>query len=407
MADRSRPQAKIPAELYGLEDVTSEVMSRREVIRRGGAVAAAAAVFPADFAERLERISSQDDVIPWTNAPPAGGRANTLDWQALDSWVTPTEQLFSVGHYGTPELDGEAWRLEITGMVDRPMTLTLDDIRSRPQQDVTMLLECAGNRGFATFMGAVHNAKWTGIPLAPLLREAGIHDGGVEIVFFGADTGTETLMHRDDFEVDQQFARSLSVEDAMRDNVLLAWAVNGESLPIGNGYPLRLIAPGWYGVANVKWLTRIEVRDTRFMGKFMARDYVTLRQEGSDEDGVWAETSVGRTNINSIPANVVRTDGGYRINGAAWGKPIDRVEVSIDGGDWQPVALGEGADDPYTWTFWHLEWAASPGAHTVTSRAISTDGEIQPTTDDPVMVQKITYWESYGSVVREITIPDQ
>ena len=201
MADRSRPQAKIPAELYGLEDVTSEVMSRREVIRRGGAVAAAAAVFPADFAERLERISSQDDVIPWTNAPPAGGRANTLDWQALDSWVTPTEQLFSVGHYGTPELDGEAWRLEIAGMVDRPMTLTLDDIRSRPQQDVTMLLECAGNRGFATFMGAVHNAKWTGIPLAPLLREAGIHDGGVEIVFFGADTGTETLLHRDDIEV--------------------------------------------------------------------------------------------------------------------------------------------------------------------------------------------------------------
>ena len=228
MEDRSRRQARNPAELYGLADVTPEVISRREVIRRGGAVAAAATVFPTDFAERLAQISSQDDVIPWTNAPPAGGRANTLDWQALDSWVTPTEQLFSVGHYGTPELDGEAWRLEITGMVDRPMTLTLDDIQSRPQQDVTMLLECAGNRGFATFMGAVHNAKWTGTPLCTSSSRGRNSRRWGRDCFFGADTGTETLLHRDDIEVDQQFARSLSVEDAMRDNVLLAWAVNGE-----------------------------------------------------------------------------------------------------------------------------------------------------------------------------------
>lgn len=402
MAERPRREAKTPPDLYGLEETTPEMISRREVIRRGGTVAAAATVFPSDFMERLARISSQEAIIPWTNAPAAGGRVNTLDWQALDSWVTPTEQLFSVGHYGTPELDVAEWGLEIAGMVERPMFLTLDDIQSRPQQDVTMLLECAGNRGFATFMGAVHNATWTGTPLAPLLREAGIQDGGVEVVFFGADTGTETIR---DTEVEQQFARSLSIEDAMLDQVILAWAVNGESLPIGNGYPLRLITPGWYGVANVKWLTRIEVRDTRFMGKFMARDYVTLRQEGSDEDAVWAETWVGRTNINSIPANVARTEGGYRIHGAAWGKPIGRVEVSIDGGTWQPVTLGEGADDPHTWTFWHLDWPASPGEHTVTSRAISTDGEIQPTMEDPLMVQKITYWESYGSVVREITIP--
>ena len=115
--------------------------------------------------------------------------------------------------------------------------------------------------------------------------------------------------------------------------MILAWAVNGDTLPTDHGFPLRLIVPGWYGVANVKWLTRIGLRDTRFMGKFMARDRVTLRQEGDDADGVWAETSVGRTNINSIPAKVVRTDGGYRIHGAAWGKPIDPVEVGIDGGE--------------------------------------------------------------------------
>lgn len=402
MSDRSLRGARTPSELYGLDRMAPEALTRREAIRRGGAVAAAAAVFPSDFAERLARIAPQDAVIPWTNAPEAGGRANTLDWQSLDSWVTPTEHLFQVGHYGMPELDGQAWRLEVGGMVDRPMTFTLDQIRSRPSRDVTMLLECAGNRGFATFQGAVHNATWTGTPLAPLLREAGVRDGGIEVVFFGADTGTETIR---DMEVEQHFARSLSIEDAMADDIILAWAVNGEALPTGNGYPLRLIAPGWYGVANVKWLTRIEVRDTRFMGKFMARDYVTLRQEGSDADGVWAETSVGRTNINSTPAKVVRTDGGYRIHGAAWGKPIDRVEVSIDGGAWQAVTLGEGRDDPHTWTFWHLDWDASPGDHTVMSRAVSTDGEVQPTMEDPLMVQKITYWESYGSIVREITIP--
>lgn len=379
----------------------SPKVTRREAIRRGGAAAAGAVLFPADFAERLHRIAPQEAVVPWTNAPEAGGRANTLDWQALTSWVTPTEDLFSVGHYGTPEVDGATWRLEVGGLVERELDLNLDAIRARPRESVTMLMECAGNRGFATFMGAVHNATWTGTPLAPLLREAGLVDGGIEVVFFGADTGTETIR---DIEVEQNFARSMTVDDVMAGGLLLAYEVNGEPLPVGNGYPLRLIAPGWYGVANVKWLTRIEVRDTRFMGKFMARDYVTLRQEGSDEDGTWAETSVGRTNINSIPAKVVRTDDGYRIHGAAWGKPIDRVEVRIDDGAWEVATLGEGRDDPHTWTFWSLDWDAAPGAHTVTSRAIGVDGEIQPSPEDPWLVQKITYWESYGTVTREITI---
>jgi DMSO/TMAO reductase YedYZ molybdopterin-dependent catalytic subunit len=390
-----------PIDAVPLIDATAAPVSRREAIRRGGAIATGAAVFPSELFDRLAGIAPQEAVIPWTNAPEAGGRANTLDWQALASWVTPTEDLFSVGHYGTPELDAATWRLEVGGLVERPRTLTLDEIRARPRQSVTMLLECAGNRGFATFMGAVHNATWTGTPLAPLLAEAGVRPEGIEVVFFGADVGSETIR---DVEVEQQFARSMSLEDAAAEELILAYEVNGEPLPVGNGFPLRLIAPGWYGVANVKWLTRIEVRDTRFMGKFMARDYVTLRQEGDDADGVWAETSVGRTNINSIPAKVVRTDDGYRIHGAAWGRPLARVEVRIDDGPWQEADLGEGRDDPHTWTFWQLDWDAQPGAHRVTSRAIGVDGEVQPSPEDPWLVQKITYWESYGTVTREITI---
>lgn len=391
-----------PEELYGIGPYAEAPITRRDALKGGVALAAGATVFPSDFAERLIRMAPQEAVVPWTNAPPAGGRSNTLDWQALTEWVTPTEHLFRVGHYGMPELDVSTWHLEIGGLVDRPRIFTLDDIRARPRESVTMLLECAGNRGFATFVGAVHNATWTGTPLAPLLEEAGIDPRGIEVVFFGADVGTETIR---DIEVEQSFARSMSLEDAMAAGVILAYEVNGEPLPTGNGFPLRLIAPGWYGVANVKWLTRVEVRDTRFMGKFMARDYVTLRQEGSDPDGVWAETSVGRTNINSIPARVVRDGGSYVIHGAAWGAPVDRVEVRIDGGAWREATLGEGRDDPHTWTFWHLDWDASSGDHTVESRAVSTDGTVQPSPEDPIMVQKITYWESYGTVTREITIP--
>jgi hypothetical protein len=154
----------------------------------------------------------------------------------------------------------------------------------------------------------------------------------------------------------------------------------------------------------VKWLERIEVRDRRFMGKFMARDYVTLRQEGPDHEATWAETSVGRMNVNSIPAKVVRVGSAFRIHGAAWGDDIARVELRIDDGPWRPAQLGQGSDDPHTWTFWQMDWDAEPGMHAVTSRAVSASGEVQPAPDDPVLAQKITYWESNGQVTREIVI---
>lgn len=379
----------------------SDYISRREAVRRGGTLAAGMVLVPADLARRLEAIAPQEAVIPWTNAPAAGGRANTLDWQALTSWVTPNEDLFGVGHYGTPEIDADAWALELTGLVERPRTLTLDEIRSRPRRSVTCVIECAGNRGFATFMGAVHNATWTGTPLAPLLDEVGVQAEGIEVVFFGADQGTEEIR---DIQVTQNFARSMSIDEVRAEDLLLAYEVNGAPLPTANGFPLRLVAPGWYGVAHVKWLERIEVRDRRFMGRFMARDYVTLRQEGPDTDAVWAETLVGRMNVNSIPAKVVRQGTAYRIHGAAWGADLDRVEVRVDDGPWRPAALGEGRDDPHTWTFWQMDWDAEPGQHAVTSRAVSTSGEVQPAQDDPILVQKITYWESNGQVTREIVI---
>ena len=323
-------------------------------------------------------------------------RVNVLDWEMLNSFVTPTEKLFRVGHYGSPVIEEADWSLAITGLVDRPRTLSLAERRAHPCQEVVFTLECAGNRGFSGFIGAVHNARWAGTQLAAVLSEVGIQDDGIEVVFFGADEGEEEIRGN---TVMQNFARSMSLEDAMDPNILLCYEVNGEPLPNEHGFPLRLIAPGWYGVANVKWLKRIEIRDTRYMGRFMARDYVTLRQEERHGETVWAETSVGRVNINSVPAKVTTDGERHRIHGAAWGGDIARVQVRIDKGGWQEATLGEGQDDPFTWTFWHLDWSPSRG-----ERAIDHDGRIQPSADDPVIVNKKTYWESNGQLTRAILI---
>lgn len=376
-------------------------ITRREALARGGAVAAGLALMPKEIAARLAEVAPQEAVVPWLNAPPSGSR-NTLDWQTVDSWVTPTEKLFRVAHYNEPEIAEEDWSLEITGLVERPRTLTLSELRAQPRAEVVFSLECGGNRGFPTFVGAVHNARWAGTPLAPILEQAGIREGGIEVVFFGADTGEEEIRGN---TVTQQFGRSMSVEDATDPNVLLCYEVNGAPLPTRHGFPLRLVVPGWYGVANVKWLERIEVRDTRFMGRFMAKDYVTLRREEHDGREVWVETSVSRARINSIPAKVTRDGSRYTIHGAAWGADIARVEVRIDDGAWRAATLGEGRDDPLTWTFWQLGWESpSAGEHTITSRAIDTSGHVQPAPNDPILANKATYWESNGQVTREIRI---
>jgi DMSO/TMAO reductase YedYZ molybdopterin-dependent catalytic subunit len=221
-------------------------------------------------------------------------------------------------------------------------------------------------------------------------------------VFFGYDEGEETVRN---IPMKQEFARSMSVEDAMSPANLLCYEMNGTALPQSNGFPVRLIAPGWYGIANVKWLKRIEVRRTRFMGKFMARDYVNIREETHDGESVWVETSVGRSNLKSAPAKVTRKDGHYRIYGAAWGAPIAHVEVRVDDGPWTRATIDRSNDAPYAWKIWSLDWTnPTTGEHSITSRAIDTAGNIQPALTDPVIAKKRTYWESYGQVTRRVRV---
>ncbi len=164
---------------------------------------------------------------------------------------------------------------------------------------------------------------------------------------------------------------------------------------------------------NVKWLTRIEVLDSRFQGRFMARDYVTIREEERDGDTVWTFTSVSHDRLKSAPAKVTRRGNRYAIMGAAWGAPIAAVEVRIDDGPWQEAELKgrrpggrRSRGTEFAWTFWTFNWGRpAPGVHTITSRAIDVDGNIQPTPDDPYLASKVTFWESNGQITRRVLIP--
>jgi DMSO/TMAO reductase YedYZ molybdopterin-dependent catalytic subunit len=182
-------------------------------------------------------------------------------------------------------------------------------------------------------------------------------------------------------------------------------------LPKEHGFPVRLIAPGWYGVANVKWLRRIEVIDHPFRGRFMARDYVTFREEQRGDETVWTFTMVTHERLKSAPAKVTRRDGTYAIMGAAWGAPIARVQVQIDDGPWMEAKLDRQPSRrkrsrEFAWAFWRLRWGTpTAGLHTVRSRAIDVDGNVQPAPDDPSIANKVTFWESNGQITRRVRIP--
>ncbi|TAU76532.1 sulfite oxidase [Rhizobium ruizarguesonis] len=380
-------------------------LQRREFIVQGSAALAAIAGL---YASEVNAFPTQtgEKVTPWLDQPTENPNPAVIQtqlvWEDLDTFITPNDKFFSIAHFNRPTIDEKSWSLDIGGLIKKPLKLTLADIKARPRQEVVFTVECSGNHGFPFFTGGIGNARWAGTPLAPILQEAGVLDNGIEVVFFGTDRGDVEIR---DIKMQQNFARSMSLADAMSPDNLLCYEMNGASLPTPNGFPLRLIAPGWYGIANVKWLKEIEVRDSRFMSLLMARDYVTIREEEHDGETVWAETSVGRALIKSAPAKVTRTGSGYRIIGAAWGAPIDRVEVQIDQTPWKPAIIDHSEEADHAWKIWSSDWEnPSPGEHTVTSRAISTTGQIQPAMDDPMIAKKHTYWESNGQVTRRIRI---
>jgi DMSO/TMAO reductase YedYZ molybdopterin-dependent catalytic subunit len=391
----------------------ADPLTRRELFTKTSA--ATAAILLAHFSLpdlAFPGEADNEEPVPFLKLPRVTRKM--LDWETLDSWLTPQDQVFDVHHYNEPKLDASKYRLEITGLVDKPISLTLDEIRKRPAVDQLMTLECSGNGSSPGFMGAVYNSRWTGTPLATLLKECGLKSGATEVVFLGNDMKAETVRK---VTVEVPFGRSLSVADALNPLAVLAYARNGKPLEPRNGSPLRLIVPGWYGIANVKWLKRIEVRNRRYMGRFMGRDYVTLRGERQGNEIVFVETSVARMNLKSIIARVTRRpvkDGQVPVKayGSVWsdGTDIARVDVKVDGGAWRPAVLDppildKQARAKYSWNFFSIDLGRlNPGKHTVVSRATDAHGRVQPTEKDDEIALKKTYWEAYQQVPREFDL---
>ena len=311
-------------------------------------------------------------------------RNHGMPLEALRYPVTPVGLHYLLIHFDVPEVDAAAWGLRVRG--ERELSLGLDELRRRPRVELTVTMECAGN-GRATLdprpvsqpwlVEAVGTARWGGTPLRPLLEEAGVGESAVEVLFTGLDRGI-------DGEQEQLYQRALTVEEALRDDVLLAYEMNGSPLPPQHGFPLRLVVPGWYGMTNVKWLAEIEVLEEPFAGYQQSWSY-RLRQ-AEDEEGEPLSRMLPRSLLvpPGIPEYLTRERtvpaGEVLLEGRAWSgrAPVERVEVSTDGGAGWAEAELEPAGDRWAWRGWRFRWDAEPGRYVLCCRARDEEGNEQP-----------------------------
>ena len=314
-------------------------------------------------------------------------RNHGLPLEALRWDVTPLGLHYLLIHYDIPEVDTASWRLAVGGLVERPLSLTLDELRSRPSVEVAVTMECAGNgRAHVEphvvsqpwLLEAVGTARWRGVPVAGLLEEAGVRDGAVEAVFTGLDRGVEG-------DEEQSYERSLPVETLAEGDAFLAYEVNGVPLPPQHGFPLRLVVPGWYGMTSVKWLSRITLVADAFDGYQMRQSYRVRHEE--DEAGEPITTIAPRSLMipPGIPEFLSRARvvdaGRCEIGGRAWSgaAEIAGVEVSADGGEtWAPAELDDATLGRWAWRSWRFSWDAQPGEHELCCRARDAAGNEQP-----------------------------
>jgi len=314
------------------------------------------------------------------------GRNHALPLEALRHAITPLGLHYLLIHFDIPAVDEAAWKLHLGGHVERPLTLALDELKARPSRTLAVTLECAGNgrallspRALSQpwLREAVGTAEWTGTPLAPLLEEAGLRPGALEVVFTGLDRGIQG-------DVEHAYERSLPLEEALREEVLLAWGVNGQDLPPQHGFPLRLVVPGWYGMTHVKWLRSITVVDEPFRG--WQQDVAYHIRDSEEEQGQPVTRMLPRSLMipPGIPDFLSRTRfldaGPCLLEGRAWSgwAPITKVEVSVDGGGrWSEAKLGK-AESEFAWHAWTFEWEAQPGETELCCRASDAEGRTQP-----------------------------
>lgn len=320
--------------------------------------------------------------------------------------VTPTGMHYLLVHFDIPHVDAAEWRLNVGGLVSRPLSLTLDDIRRRPAVTLTVTMECAGN-GRAILeprpvsqpwlLEAVGTADWTGTPLRGVLQEASLNERAVELLFTGLDRGVQG-------DEVQYYQRSLAVDEATRDEVLLAYEMNGRPLEPQHGFPLRLLVPGWYGMASVKWLHRVEAVAEPFQGYQMVGSY--RYSQTKDDPGEPVTTIRVRSLMvpPGIPDFATRgrlvQAGSVALTGRAWAGrlAVERVELSADGGKkWSQAKLGE-AVSPYAWRAWSCLWEATPGWHDLCVRAWDSEGNVQP------VAQSWTYQGMGNNMVQRVRV---
>ena len=349
--------------------------------------------------ERLVPFTDEvSDAFSWRQIEPNTNHCQ--DTREINSFFTDNEEFYLVQHYGQPEIDNESYRLKVTGMVENELDLSLNDLQEGDVIEQQVGFECGGNSQRLLY-GLIGNANWRGTTLSSILSQAGVKEGAKEVVFFAEDMATEEIRGR---EVEKAFARSLSISDAMRPENMLAFEMNSEPLPHFHGKPVRLLVPGWYGVANVKWLTQIHVQDTRYMGRFMGRDYVTLKRTNVGGVERWVENSVTTMNLKSAIVRVIESGGTYRIQGFVLndGTPLESVEIKIDDGPWQRAQLNP-RNTKYSWKLFQYDWIEpTSGSHTLVSRVTDIDGNIQPMNEE--LPEKVSFWEDFGQFPRRVTI---
>ncbi|PWU00515.1 MAG: hypothetical protein C5B51_25090, partial [Terriglobia bacterium] len=330
----------------------SNEMTRRETLRRGLTAAGLLALVP-EWA--IPALAEGDTDVPFTDIPknfaPNNPNAPTrmLDIRKIDGLITPKDQFFAINHFNRPEIDPAAYRLKFSGMVNKPLELTLNDLRAMKPADLVAGYECSGNSP-RSMEGLSSCGKFTGVRLNTLLKQAGLHPKAREVVFFGTDRGMQDIVFRQQtFKLEQQFGRSITLENAMKPEPFVAYALNGEPLTREQGFPVRLIMPGWYGVSNVKWLAEVHLQEERFLGNYQARWYRSLRGVGGtgkddDPQTQWVETEVTRMQLKSVIARVRKTNGAHEIIGFVLndGSPLKSVEVQVDNGSWEKAKLDAG-----------------------------------------------------------------